>query len=222
RGRGAAAAANSTGPGARGGPGGAPAFPRPESGAQSSAGGRGRGNATAPTRLTAEPKSLVALAAAGGATGERADALLARLTWPGKPAPANDAPPVAPLTAEEQKRFDEGKTVYTTLCMACHQENGQGQEKVAPTLVGSGFALGEPGVPARILLNGKEGPVGLMPPLGAVITDEQIAAVLTYTRRSWGNQATAVDPPMIAEIRKATADRTRPWTEEELTKLLRP
>jgi mono/diheme cytochrome c family protein len=105
--------------------------------------------------------------------------------------------------------------------MACHQENGRGQDKVAPSLVGSAFALASPGVPIRILLNGKEGPVGLMPPLGGVISDEQIAAVLTYTRRSWGNQASAVDPAAVAEARKATADRTRPWTEAELGEIQR-
>ena len=40
----------------------------------------------------------------------------------------------------------------------------------------------------RILINGKEGPVGLMPPLGTTLSDDQIAGVLTFVRRSWGNQ----------------------------------
>ena len=37
-------------------------------------------------------------------------------------------------------------------------------------------------------LNGKEGPIGLMPPIGVVLSDEQIAAVLTYIRREWGQR----------------------------------
>ena len=71
----------------------------------------------------------------------------------------------------------------------------------------------------RILLNGKEGPVGLMPPLGTVLSDDQIAAVLTYIRREWGHTASAVDPATIAEVRKATAGRAKPWTADELAKL---
>ncbi len=39
----------------------------------------------------------------------------------------------------------------------------------------------------RILVGGKEGPIGLMPPLGPALTDEQIAAALTYVRRAWGH-----------------------------------
>ena len=216
-GRWAPPAAASTAPGGRAGPGGAPAFPgsRP---ADAAAAGRGRG-ATAAVPLSSEPHALRQLAESGGEIGKRAEALLARLTWPGKQS-APGAPPAAEaLTAAEQKRFDDGKTVYTTLCVACHQDNGEGREKVAPTLLGSTFALGPAHVPARILLNGKEGPVGLMPPLGSVLTDDQVAAVLTFVRRSWGNQGTPVDPADVAAIRKETAGRTRPWTEKELLEL---
>ena len=171
--------------------------------------------------LTREPAALTQLAAAGGETGKRASALLARLTWPGKPVEAGAAPAAAPLTPEEMKRFDAGKAVYTSLCVACHQENGQGIDKVAPTLVGSNYVLAAPHVPERILINGKEGPVGLMPPLGSVLSDDQIAAVLTYVRRSWGNQGSAVDAASVADIRKQTTGRTRPWTEKELLELAR-
>jgi mono/diheme cytochrome c family protein/glucose/arabinose dehydrogenase len=221
-GRGVAGApgAASTDRGSRGGPGGAPAFPRTEPGTAAAAAGRGRG-ATAAIPLTREPVALSKLAAAGGETGKRAEALLARFTWPGKPAAAGAAPAAAPLTPAEQKRFDEGKVVYTSLCMACHQENGEGREKLAPSLVGSLFALAPPALPVRILLNGKEGPVGLMPPLGAVLSDDQIAGVLTYVRRSWGNAGTSVDPASVDGVRKDAADRTRPWTDGELTELMK-
>ena len=53
------------------------------------------------------------------------------------------------------------------------------------------------------------------------LTDEQVAAALTYIRREWGHTASAVDPAAVAQTRKATADRTRPWTNDELTRLLR-
>ena len=51
--------------------------------------------------------------------------------------------------------------------------------------------LGPAGIAARIVLGGKEGSTGLMPPLGAALTDEQIAAALTYIRREWGHGASA-------------------------------
>jgi mono/diheme cytochrome c family protein len=217
----AGAAAVQAAAGSRGGPGGAPAFPRTEFGvpAAAPAAGRGRGN-TAATPLTREPVALSQLASAEGETGKRAAAVLARLTWPGKAVEAGAAPAAAPLTPEEMKRFEAGKTLYTTLCMACHQENGQGLEKVAPSLVGSTFLLAAPHVPERILINGKEGSTGLMPPLGGVLTDDQIAGVLTYVRRSWGNQGSAVEPAGVTDVRKETTGRTRPWSEKELLELV--
>jgi mono/diheme cytochrome c family protein len=59
-----------------------------------------------------------------------------------------------------------------------------------------------------------------MPPLGTTLSDDQIAAVLTYVRRSWGNQGSAVDAASVAEVRKQTTDRARPWTEKELLELV--
>ena len=115
--------------------------------------------------LRSEP-ALVSVAREAGDLGQRATALLARLTWPGKP---NAAPAAAPLTAEEQQRFAAGREVYQTLCVACHQPDGRGREQLAPPLVGSELALGPAGIAARIVLGGKEGPTGLMPPLGAVV-----------------------------------------------------
>jgi mono/diheme cytochrome c family protein len=71
-------------------------------------------------------------------------------------------------------------------------------------------------VPTRILLSGKEGAIGLMPPLGGSLTDDQIASVLTYVRREWGHTASAVAPDDVREIRGLTKTRTRPWTDPEL------
>jgi mono/diheme cytochrome c family protein len=103
--------------------------------------------------------------------------------------------------------------------MACHGDDGKGRERLGPSLIGSPFALSAPEVPIRILLQGKEGSVGLMPPLGATLTDDQIAGALTYIRRQWGNAAGAVDPNTVKDVRAATAGRARPWTNDELTAL---
>jgi mono/diheme cytochrome c family protein len=141
------------------------------------------------------------------------------MNWPGKAPVAGAAPPIAPLTAEEQRLYATGQIVFSSLCMACHGDDGRGREKLGPSLIGSQLALASPDIPVRILLQGKEGPVGLMPPLGASLSDEQIAGALTFVRRQWGNEAAAVDPNTVKETRVATSGRTRPWTNEELLAL---
>jgi mono/diheme cytochrome c family protein len=177
-------------------------------------GGGGRGG-PAPIRVSREPVTLTALSAAGGPLGERAGRILGRIEWPGKPG----ATPVTPLTAAEEVRFNEGRTVFTNLCVACHQADGRGRDRVAPTLVGSALALAPAGIPARILINGKEGATGLMPPLGQALTDDELAAVLTYVRRQWGNVGSPVDPVAVHDVRAETTGRSRPWTQDEIAAL---
>jgi mono/diheme cytochrome c family protein len=205
-------------PGARSGPGGAPAFPERPAGTPAP-------TAPAPARpvgpllrLTREP-SLAALADSGDPLASRIAAVLARIEWPGKP---GASAPVAPLTAEEERRFDAGHEIYTNICQACHQQDGRGSSGVAASLVGSTLALGPADVTARILLNGKEGTIGLMPALGSTLSDDQIAAVLTYIRREWGQDGSPVEPATVTRTRAATATRTRPWTNDELLKLSAP
>jgi mono/diheme cytochrome c family protein/glucose/arabinose dehydrogenase len=210
--RGAAPAAGlpcPTCPGGRAGPGGAYAFERP------AATGGGRGGPRI-VRLNREPAALSTLAAGTGDLSTRAASVLARIEWPGKPGVAAALPP---LTAEEQQRFDAGQQVYRNICQACHQPDGRGQDKIAPSLVGSTLALSAPEIPVRILINGKEGPVGLMPPVGGVLSDDQIAGVLTYIRREWGQTGSVVDAATVKTVRQATTGRARPWTTDELTAL---
>jgi mono/diheme cytochrome c family protein len=205
-------------PGGRAGPGGAYAFPDAHAAtAAASASGSGRGGRSM-LRLNREPSQLTALAARNDDFGSRISSLLARVTWPGKPGDENAVPP---LTDEEQRRFEAGRDVYRSICQACHQPDGRGQERLAPTLIDSAFALAPAEVPVRILLNGKEGPVGLMPPIGSTFTDDQVAAVLTYVRREWGQTGTPVAPETVTAVRRLTAGRTRPWTDEELQALVK-
>lgn len=140
----------------------------------------------------------------------------AKTTRPAKPAAGKSAGKTAPLTPEQQELFKAGSQVYQNICSACHQPDGQGKEKMAPSLVGSAFAVGAAEIPIRIVLNGKQGDVGLMPPLGGTLTDEQIAGVLTYIRREWGHTASPVDPDAVKRLRSQTASRTQPWTNDEL------
>ena len=217
-------------PGGRAGPGGASAFPNAggetlvEGGVRTGgpgAGGRGRGRGAArpPVRLTREPAIAALAAAKTDELSARAADVLTRLEWPGKP---GNAAPVTPLTPDEQARFVAGRTIYQNLCQACHQADGRGTDRIAPSLIGSEFALAaSPTVPIRIVLHGKEGTVALMPPLGGMLSDNEIAAVLTYVRREWGHTASPVQPADVARTRTETAGRTRPWTIDELTQLIR-
>lgn len=193
-------------PGGRAGPGGAYAYPRPTSAAS------GRGGAR--LRLNREPVALTALRASDALVG-RVRLVLARVSWPGKSGEAE----LLPLNADEQRRFDAGREIYKSLCQACHQPDGRGQDRLAPTLIGASFTLGPPGIASRILLNGKEGAIGLMPPIGATLTDDQIASVLTYVRREWGQGAAPVDAGTVKAVRALSLGRTRPWTDDELRKI---
>jgi mono/diheme cytochrome c family protein len=163
--------------------------------------------------LTREPKGLTSLAAGSGELAETAKEIVARLTWPGKPAPVDTG---RPLTPEEQTRVAAGEQLYLNYCAGCHQPDGRGQQDGASNLVSSKLVSANPQAGIRVLLSGMEGSRGLMPPLGSTLNDEQIAAVLSYIRRAWGHTATPVNPAEVQETRGVTSLRKTPWTTEEL------
>ncbi|CAM3763631.1 cytochrome c oxidase subunit II [Polynucleobacter antarcticus] len=82
---------------------------------------------------------------------------------------------------DEQK--ERGAKVYASNCAACHQPNGKGAGAF-PALDGSKLVQGPKDAVYNILLNGK----GAMPKWSGVISDGDIAAVMTYTRNGWGNK----------------------------------
>ena len=103
-----------------------------------------------------------------------------------------------------------GKSQYM-LCAACHGPDGKGVPNLAPPLAGSEWVTGPVENLARIQMRGLTGPIEVagkaydlpipMAPLGAAQTDEQMAAVLTYIRNSFGNSAPAVTADQIAPFR---------------------
>ena len=180
--------------------------------------GQGRFGGGNLTPLSALPIWIfAAMTSRDTAARNRATDVASTLTWPGKKV---EAPPAKALTAAEQKRYEVGHTQYLTTCAACHQVSGTGLANVAKPLIGSEWALGSPERVIRIVLHGKEGTM-LMPPIGSSLTNEQIAAVLTYVRRSWGNSASAIDATQVSEVRGATQGRKKPWTEDELRTIRR-
>lgn len=137
----------------------------------------------------------------------------------------------APSTAAPAKELDPmvvGARVYNN-CAACHQRNGEGVAGNYPPLAGSEWVSGSEARLAALVLHGLEGSITVrgqsynqvMPAWGH-LSDDQIAAVLTYIRGSWGNSAGAVAPELVAEVRSRTESRRRPWTADELDRLAIP
>lgn len=121
---------------------------------------------------------------------------------------------------------DDGAEIYMTRCMSCHQMNGRGVSGVFPPLAGTEWVTGDKGVLIRVVLNGLTGEIdvegekysGAMPPWQSFLDDEQMAAVLTYIRSSWGNEASEVTAAEVGKVRAATEERRDPWTQTELQK----
>ena len=118
-----------------------------------------------------------------------------------------------------------GKKIYNTYCVACHQATGAGAAGQFPPLAGSDWVLPEgPNRIIRVVLNGAAGPFvvngaqynNVMVPWRDALSDDDIAAVLTYVRNDWGNKAPAVTPAQVKVIRDATKDKAGSWTMEEL------
>lgn len=117
----------------------------------------------------------------------------------------------------------DGAVLFASLCAACHQANGQGLPGVFPPLAGSEWVNGRDSTVAAIVLHGITGSLsvkgstfnGAMPAFGGQLSDEQIAAVLSFLRGQWGNHATPVTPETVAQARDAHKSRTAPFAGEQ-------
>ena len=119
---------------------------------------------------------------------------------------------------------NRGKILYEVSCGACHQPDGEGKEGVASPLAGSEWVTGSQERLLRIALDGVRGPIEVkgrryqleMPALRHVYGDEDMAAILTYIRRAWGNSASDITASFVGKVRADTAQRGDSWTAEEL------
>ncbi len=125
-----------------------------------------------------------------------------------------------------------GKKQYETVCITCHQATGLGQPGVFPPLAGSEWVNGSDQRLIRVVLYGLQGPIKVlgvdyngaaMPAVGKVagsgfnLSDEKVAAVLTYIRQQWGNSTAAITTEQVAAIRATDGDR-KAYTAGELPK----
>tara|TARA_R110002126_G_scaffold119694_1_gene260711 strand:- start:1085 stop:4024 length:2940 start_codon:yes stop_codon:yes gene_type:complete len=135
------------------------------------------------------------------------------------------------LKGDDLEVFAKGKKIYETegYCITCHQEAGTGLQKAGyPTLVGQEWVLGDEERLIKLALHGLYGPMNIMGnhyegqvPMMAfkgLLKDDEIAAVLTYVRNSFGNKASVIDPNKVKEVRAATMDRNSFYTPDELLK----
>ncbi len=119
----------------------------------------------------------------------------------------NDQKKMAPQADDPNKTWTladlkaRGEKVYAANCVACHQASGQGVKGTFPALDGSKMVTGPKAEPIDRVLNGKQGTA--MAAFGKQLSDTDIAAVVTYTRNSWGNKAgDAVQPAEVKSQRK--------------------
>ncbi len=99
----------------------------------------------------------------------------------------------------------DGSVLYSNTCAACHQADGKGLAGAFPPLAGSTI-VNDPNAEQliRIILQGYDArpEYGVMAPFGDVLSNEEIAAIATHERSSWGNQAPAVTPDEVKKVRE--------------------
>jgi len=126
------------------------------------------------------------------------------------PALAAAMPP--PDDPNEDPHSRQGRNTYRMICAACHQVTGLGMPHVFPPLGGSDFLAADKARAIGVVLNGLMGPVTVngetyrsqMPPQRQ-LSDQQIADVLSYVRKSFGNRLEPVAADEVAKVRAAGA-----------------
>jgi mono/diheme cytochrome c family protein/glucose/arabinose dehydrogenase len=129
------------------------------------------------------------------------------------------------------KTYPLGAEFYQTICQTCHGEDGNGVQGLAPPLNQSEWVTGQKDILAAIVLYGLSGPVMVnnrmyqapeinsdMPGIGydPTISNEQIAEMLSFIRKSWQNNADPVTSGEVEKVREKFSGREKPFTIQEL------
>ena len=133
------------------------------------------------------------------------------------------------LEGEQRALFVKGKEVYHREggCVTCHQPDGEGLTASGfPPLSGTKWVQGSEERVIKIVLKGLQGPIEVqgetypgqvpMTAFEGLLTDEEVAAVLTFVRNSFGNEAPAVSPEKVEEVREAIKEKEGFYSSEEL------
>lgn len=118
------------------------------------------------------------------------------------------------LKGKDFEAFNQGKALYSKegFCITCHQADGKGLPGSGfPPLSGTEWVTGSEDRLIKIILKGLMGPIvvegknyeGMVPmtPFEGMLNDQELAAVATYVRNSFGNQASVVSPEKVKEVR---------------------
>lgn len=125
--------------------------------------------------------------------------------------------------------FELGKEVYNrpAHCATCHQPDGNGLPAANfPPLAGTRWVNEDEERLIKITLKGMLGPItvngkeymGAMTPFEALLTDEEIAAVLTYVKNSFGNSSGTISPELVKKVRDEMKDKPGLLNAEQLLK----
>jgi mono/diheme cytochrome c family protein/glucose/arabinose dehydrogenase len=118
------------------------------------------------------------------------------------------------LKGKDFEAFNQGKALYSKegFCITCHQADGKGLPGSGfPPLSGTEWVTGSEDRLIKIILKGLMGPIvvdgknyeGMVPmtPFEGMLNDQELAAVATYVRNSFGNKASVVSPEKVKEVR---------------------
>ena len=122
----------------------------------------------------------------------------------------------------------QGKKVYEAVCGICHGVDGNGKPGQAPPLAGSEWVLTKginrlthiplEGLTGTLKVEGKEWNLN-MAAMGAALHDDELAALLTYIRTSWGNKAGEVTADDVKKIRDAIGGHPQPMNGDQIMKM---
>ncbi|RZI44600.1 cytochrome c [Herbaspirillum sp. HC18] len=119
-----------------------------------------------------------------------------------------------PMTPENERILKRGADLYEKHCVDCHKASGEGEPPHFPALAGNrAVLLASPVNPIRAVLHGgyppstkgNPRPFG-MPPFGSILSDDDIAAVVSYIRNDWGNHGAMVSGDQVNRHRTVQLD----------------
>jgi mono/diheme cytochrome c family protein len=118
---------------------------------------------------------------------------------------------------------EPGKVHFDNYCSACHQYDAQGMGE-APPLDKSPWVVGSEERLIRIVLHGVRGPIEVhgktynreMPGFGQILPDAEIAALLSFVRKRFGEPSPPILAAAVGRVRAASPGRTEYWSVEEL------
>ena len=135
------------------------------------------------------------------------------------------------LKGKELELFNAGKVIYGKegYCTTCHQADGKGLTASGfPPLTANKWVLGSEDRLIKLALKGLLGPIEVsgkkypgqvpMTPFGGLLNDDEMAAVLTYVRNSFGNQGSAILPERVKKVRAATESKQDFYSPDQLLK----